>query len=42
MECDVGTLHAVRNQPKVATRTGGLGIVQGGTDVPLCAGRLFV
>ena len=41
MESDVGTLHAVGNQPKVATKTGRLGIVQCGTDVPLCAGRLL-
>ena len=41
MECDVGTLHAVGNQPEVATSAGGLGNVQGGTDVPLCAGRLL-
>ena len=41
MECDVGTLHAMGNQPEAATRAGGLGNVQGGTDVPLCAGRLL-
>ena len=41
MECDVGILHAVGNQPEVATSAGGLGNVQGGTDVPFCAGRLL-
>ena len=29
------------NQPEVATRAVGLGNVQGGIDVPLCAGRLL-
>ena len=41
MECGIGTLYALGNQPEVATRTGGLGFVQGGTDVPFCAGRLL-
>ena len=41
MECGVGTLHVVGNQPEVATRVGGLGNVQGGTDVPFCAGCLL-
>ena len=40
MECAFGTLHAIGDQLKVAARTGGLGIVQGRTDMPLCAGRL--
>ena len=39
MEWDVGTLHAVGNQPKTATRVGRLGIGQGGTGVPFCSGR---
>ena len=29
------------NQPKATTRVGRLGIGQGGTDVPFCAGRLL-
>ena len=41
MECAVGTLHAIGAQPMVAAKTGGLGIVQGRTDMPLCAGRLM-
>ena len=41
MECGIGTLYVMGNQPEVATRVGGLGTVQGGTDVPLCAGRLL-
>ena len=41
MECGIGTLYALGNQPEVATRAGGLGNVQGGTDVPFCAGRLL-
>ena len=39
MEWDAGTLHAVGNQPKTATRVGRSGIGQGGTDVPFCSGR---
>ena len=41
MECGSGTLHALGNQPEAAARAGGLGNVQGGIDVPLCAGRLL-
>ena len=41
MECGIGTLYALGNQPEVATRAGGLGNVQGGADVPFCAGRLL-
>ena len=41
MEWDVGTLHAVGNQPKTTTRVARLGIGRGGTDVPFCARRLL-